>query len=142
MLSNVDLVTAKAESAQLEGKGSPVPSPTASPSASPQPMDDVAMKKELQIARDLVSLPPTMQDMFQLFFDRYDISENGRLDSKKELIQLITNLMFSLKLSTGITQLLEEAEKVGEPDWDVHQFTAWFLPRVQDVMRNQSNVKY
>ena len=44
----------------------------------------------------------------------------------------MTNLTFSLKLNAVLTPLLEHAERVGENvNWDVEQFVAWFLPKLQ-----------
>ena len=60
------------------------------------------------------------------------LGDVGRIDKNKELVQLVTNLTFSLKLNAVLTPLLEHAERVGENvNWDVEQFVAWFLPKLQ-----------
>jgi len=97
--------------------------------------DEAEMKNAIKMATGFPELSPPMQQLVKQFFDRYDLSGNGRLDTNKELTQLVTNLAFVLKMGNGLTDLLVEVEKVGDQlDWDCNQFTTWFLPRAQMVL--------
>jgi len=83
---------------------------------------------ELHSAVDFNGLSADMQVLFTQYFDRYDLNGNGILDEKKELTQLVTNLVFALKLGAHLPKLLEVVEGVQEPfSWQVPQFVEWFL---------------
>lgn len=115
--------------------GNRSPQGQGSPKTDYSSLDEKNIKQQLRAATSLASLSPPMQQMFQDFFNRYDVSANGRIDNSKELTQLVTNLAFSLKLSLGLSQLLMEVEKLGKVvDMDIQQFMAWFLPQVQAIL--------
>lgn len=79
---------------------------------------------EIVIATNMGTLSADMQMVFKSYFDRYDVNGSGKLDSSKELTQMVccwgcsavsvrrclqvTNLAFALKLGAGLTKLLEE----------------------------------
>lgn len=114
-----------ATSPGVPAMGSPASDPTA---ITNDPNFGPRAQAELRTASNLAGCSPELQAVFKGFFDRYDFSGNGRIDSNKELTQLATNLMFSLKLGSGLPKLLEQVDAAGQnPDWDLNQFVEWFL---------------
>merc|ERR1712205_170853 len=86
------------------------------------------VKSEFQCASDFASLSPDLQSLFKQYFDRYDLNGNGILDSHKELTQIVTNLVFALKLGPSLSKLLEQVDVMGDSiKMDCPKFVEWFL---------------
>jgi len=83
-------------------------------------------------ATEFDQLSGEYQTIFQDHFTRFDQSGNGLIDTDKELLQLVTNLSFKLKLGDHLTKLLEHSEKAGKTlGWNLPTFSRWFLSKVK-----------
>jgi putative membrane protein len=86
---------------------------------------------ELKSASEYSQLSPSSQQLVKEHFDRFDLSGNGLIDTDNELMQLVTNLMFTLKLGAHMSMLMESTENVSKGgavlDWNLETFTRWFL---------------
>jgi len=95
-------------------------------------------RKEFSAALDPAQLSKEMQTLLFTYFDRYDQNGNGIIDTEKELMQLVSNLVFSLEMKLFYPQLLQDVEQVGAVvSFDKHQFSAWFLEKSRAAMQMQ-----
>lgn len=121
-----------------EVKATPAPS-AAPPAPAAAPPSDAAIQTELATCVEYAQLNKSLQALLQEHFRRFDHSGNGRIDDDKELTQLVTNLVFTLKLSAHLMGLMAEVDKVSANGavlgWDLPTFTRWFLRTVQIFVR-------
>ena len=123
-----------AKTAELGNPSAAVHAQASTTAGDSLPLEADAIKRELRACITLESLSPQLQDTFRTFFDRYDLDHSGKINNSKELTQLVTNLAFSLKLGSFLTQILEHVEQEGETiSWDVEYFVSWFLPKLQII---------
>lgn len=84
------------------------------------------------MAKSVSGLSEELRALVGTYFERYDTSANGLIDTDKELMQLVSNLAFSLQLQHILPQLLTAVEATGAAvNFTPGQFEEWFFVQVK-----------
>ena len=100
-------------------------------------------KKDANTQEQVLSIPYLQEGVVQTLFNRYDLNENGFIDSYEEIQQLTLNLVTTLNLSLSSADLdlmLRGAENVADAPFDLKGFSEWFEAATRSTLIKKFDV--
>eukprot|EP00657_Telonema_sp_P-1_P007148 TRINITY_DN26807_c0_g1_i1.p1 TRINITY_DN26807_c0_g1~~TRINITY_DN26807_c0_g1_i1.p1 ORF type:complete len:234 (-),score=47.11 TRINITY_DN26807_c0_g1_i1:225-926(-) len=98
--------------------------------------DPQVCKYELLNKGSYLDMSPEVQEFMRSYFERYDLNQNQRIDTEKELEQLVTNLNYRLQFPSEDSVWLQQEALLfshANPRFslDLADFTGWYCQLLQ-----------